>query len=197
MLTQRIRLVIGLGNPGAAYRNTRHNAGFLVLNRLAQAFSIPLDKSKFDAVLGRGKIGNHEIILALPQAFMNRSGPPVLRVINYFKILIEEILVVHDDIDLPVGRIKIKVNGGHGGHNGLKSLIDSLGDKNFVRLRVGIGRSEVSTVANHVLGRFNDLEFRGLEQTLQHACDAVIMIIEKGLRESMNLFNQKEFPMSL
>ncbi len=197
MLSQRIRLIIGLGNPGDAYRDTRHNAGFLVVDRLAQAFSIPLDKGKFDVVMGRGKIGGCEIILAQPQAFMNRSGPPVQRLVNYYKILFEEILVIHDDIDLPFGRIRIKVNGGHGGHNGLKSLIDTFGDKNFIRLRIGVGRSEISTVTNHVLGRFNELEFRALGQLLQHACDAAVMIIEKGPRDSMTHFNQKKFLMTL
>jgi len=127
MPSKKIRLIVGLGNPGDTYHETRHNAGFLVLDKVAETFSIAWDKRKFDVVMGRGMIGTREVILAKPQAYMNRSGPPVLKLANYFKISCEEMLIVHDDIDLTFGRIKIKENGGHGGHNGLRSLIDAFG----------------------------------------------------------------------
>jgi len=192
MSSKRIRLVVGLGNPGNTYHETRHNAGFLVLDKVAETLSIAMDRRKFDVVMGRGLIGNHEVILSKPQAYMNRSGPPVLKLANYFRILCEEMLIVHDDIDLAFGRIKIKEKGGHGGHNGLRSLIDAFGGGDFARLRVGIGRSEAFTVTDHVLGRFNTAENMVLGQIIHKACDAVVTIIDKGIREGMNTFNQRK-----
>ncbi|MEW6672039.1 MAG: aminoacyl-tRNA hydrolase [Thermodesulfobacteriota bacterium] len=192
MSSQKIRLLIGLGNPGDAYRETRHNAGFLVLDKVAETFSIVMGRKKFDVVMGRGLIGSHEVILAKPQAYMNRSGPPVLMLADYFKISSEEMLIVHDDIDLAFGRIKIKEHGGHGGHNGLRSLIEAFGSGNFVRLRVGIGRSEAFTVTDHVLGRFSADENAVLDQVIGKAGDAVVTILNKGIREGMNTFNQRK-----
>ena len=154
-------------------------------------FSVNMDKRKFDVVMGRGLIGGHEAILAKPQAYMNRSGPPVLKLAGYFKISCEEILVVHDDIDLPFGRIKIKEKGGHGGHNGVRSLMDAFGGGDFVRLRVGIGRSEDFSVTDHVLGRFNRQEHTVFDRIIQQACDAIVVILDKGTQEGMNTFNQK------
>jgi PTH1 family peptidyl-tRNA hydrolase len=192
MSSKRIRLVVGLGNPGDAYHETRHNAGFLVLDKVAETFSIAMDRRKFDVVMGRGLIGNHEVILAKPQAYMNRSGSPVLKLANYFRILCEEMLIVHDDIDLSFGRIKIKEKGGHGGHNGLRSLIDAFGGGDFARLRVGIGRSEAFTVTDHVLGRFNAAENQVFDQIVRQARDAIVMILDKGTQEGMNTFNQRK-----
>lgn len=192
MPPKEIRLVVGLGNPGDAYHETRHNAGFLVLDKVAETFSIAMDRRKFDVVMGRGLIGTREVILAKPQAYMNRSGSPVLKLANYFKILCEEMLVVHDDIDLTFGRIKIKENGGHGGHNGLRSLIDAFGGGDFARLRVGIGRSEAITVTDHVLGRFNAAENNVLDQIISKARDAIVTIFDKGMQEGMNTFNNRK-----
>ena len=192
MSSKKIRLVVGLGNPGEAYHQTRHNAGFLVLDKVAETFSVAMDKRKFDVSMGRGRIGNQEVILAKPQAYMNRSGPPVLKLANYFRISREEMLIVHDDIDLSFGRLKIKDNGGHGGHNGLRSLMDAFDGGDFARLRVGIGRSGAFTVTDHVLGRFNTAENMVLGQIIHKACDAVVTIIDKGTREGMNTFNQRK-----
>jgi len=192
MSSKRIRLVVGLGNPGNTYHETRHNAGFLVLDKVAETLSIAMDRRKFDVVMGRGLIGNHEVILAKPQAYMNRSGPPVLKLANYFRVLCEEMLIVHDDIDLALGRIKIKEKGGHGGHNGLRSLIDAFGGGDFARLRVGIGRSEAFTVTDHVLGRFNAAEIKVFDQIIRQARDAIVMILDKGTQEGMNTFNQRK-----
>jgi len=188
----QIRMVVGLGNPGDAYRETRHNAGFLVLDQISEIFSIAMDRKKFDVVLGRGHWRDRELTLAKPQAYMNRSGPPVSRLAGYFKIPFDEILVVHDDIDLPFGRLQIKENGGHGGHNGIKSLMDAFGGGNFSRLRIGIGRSANIAVSDHVLGRFSAEEDRILDRVLKRARDAVVTIIEKGLQEGMNAFNQRK-----
>ena len=156
MLANRLRLVVGLGNPGKAYEDTRHNAGFMAADQIAQDFNISLNKTKFDTVFGRGWIGDVDLLLAKPMAFMNRSGPPLQKLAHYFRIPGEDMLVIHDDIDLAFGRLKIKEKGGHGGHNGLRSIMDAFGGGNFVRLRIGVGRSEAGeSVTDHVLGRFS------------------------------------------
>ncbi len=156
---KNLRLVVGLGNPGAAYAATRHNIGFMVVEAVADRYGIPLDQSKFNTVWGRGAVEGMAVILAEPQAFMNRSGPPVQQLAHYYRILCEDVLVIHDDIDLTFGRLKIKEKGGHGGHNGVRSLIEALGGGDFVRLRIGVGRSENGDgVVDHVLGRFNAQE---------------------------------------
>ena len=191
MLQKRVHLVAGLGNPGDAYKKTRHNTGFVVLDEVAKAFSISVDKRKFDVVFGRGVIENVDVILAKPQAFMNRSGPPLRRLADYFKILSKDMLIVHDDIDLTLGRIKIKEKGGHGGHKGLKSLIDAFGSGAFARIRLGVGRSEALSVTDHVLGRFGLEEKAILDQTIIRARDAVVSFFIDGTKTCMDRFNKK------
>ena len=127
MPQERLRLVVGLGNPGKSYGATRHNAGFMVLDEVADAYGIGFNHRKFEAVFGRGSINGVKVILAKPMAFMNRSGRPVRKVADYFRILCEDMLVIHDDIDLALGRLKIKEKGGDGGHKGLRSIIDAFG----------------------------------------------------------------------
>jgi PTH1 family peptidyl-tRNA hydrolase len=122
---------------------------------------------------------------------MNRSGPPVFKAAGYFKILCEEMLVVHDDIDLAFGRIKIKEKGGHGGHNGLRSLMDAFGGGEFARVRIGIGRSEDFTVTDHVLGKFDPAEVEVLDQIIGRGADAIVTVLEKGIQEAMNAFNNR------
>ena len=185
-----IHLVIGLGNPGEQYKKTRHNAGFMLIDAIADTFSIDLNKKKFDAEFGRGYIEEVEVILAKPQAFMNRSGPPVQKLAAYFNISIQNILVIHDDIDLNLGRIKIKKKGGGGGHNGIKSLINALNSGDFPRLRIGTGRPDEHTeVIGHVLGRFTNRESEIMERTLFRAKEAVAIILCDGIKEGMNRFN--------
>jgi PTH1 family peptidyl-tRNA hydrolase len=189
-----LRLVVGLGNPGRAYETTRHNVGFMVIDRVAGDFSISLDRRKFDVVFGRGRIEHEEVILAKPLAYMNRSGPPIRQLADYMRLTSADLVIVHDDIDLAFGRLKIKEKGGHGGHNGLKSLMAAFGGGDFVRLRVGIGRSEFGAeVTDHVLGRFSSNERNVLHQILTRARDAVVTVLCKGAKEGMNLFNLKKF----
>ncbi len=191
-MKNKISLVVGLGNPGASYARTRHNAGFMVADRLASEFDFSFDKRKFDTVFGRGIIEQASVVLAKPMAFMNRSGPPVKQLADFFKISSDAVLVIHDDIDLAFGRLKIKEKGGHGGHNGLRSLIDAFGTDDFMRLRMGVGRSEVEAgVSGHVLGRFTEQETESLDQILTTARDAVVTILCKGTRAGMNYFNRK------
>ena len=183
--------VVGLGNPGDKYAGTRHNIGFAVIDALASAYDIELNKKKFDAVYGKGLVREREIILVKPQAYMNRSGIPIQRLLAYYKILFKDMLVIHDDIDLTFGRIKIKVKGGHGGHNGVRSIIDACGSDEFTRVRVGIGRSEKGTsVTNHVLGRFLQTDEDRLDETIARSRDAVVTILCEGTREGMNRYNQ-------
>lgn len=184
-------MVAGLGNPGPAYENTRHNAGFLVIDALADAFGIHVDRRKFDVLFGRGRIRGIDVLLAKPQAYMNRSGPPLRALCDYFRIQREAVVIVHDDIDLAFTRLKIKEKGGDGGHKGLRSLIQSFGGGDFVRVRLGVGRSEFGAgAADHVLGRFQAGEAQVLGEFLQRACDAVLTILCEGTKAGMNRFNQ-------
>jgi PTH1 family peptidyl-tRNA hydrolase len=185
-----LKLVVGLGNPGKAYHDTRHNAGFMVADKIAQDFGIDLKSRKFDSVFGRGIVEDSEVLLAKPMAFMNRSGPPVQQLAHYFRIQREDMLVIHDDIDLAYGRLKIKEKGGHGGHNGIRSLMDAFGGGDFVRLRIGVGRSEVGTdVTGHVLGQFSAQQSQILTRIISAARDAVVTILSQGAKVGMNLFN--------
>ncbi len=189
----RLRLVVGLGNPGAKYAVTRHNIGFRVLERLAADFAIELGREKFSAGFGRGRIEGQEVVLAKPMAYMNRSGLPVRSLAEFFRISSRDMVVVHDDIDLAYGRIKIKEKGGHGGHNGVRSLIDAFGGGEFTRLRVGIGRSETAgqAVADYVLDQFTRDETAALAGVIERARDAVVTILCKGTKIGMNQFNTK------
>jgi PTH1 family peptidyl-tRNA hydrolase len=188
-----LRLVVGLGNPGARYENTRHNAGFMIAEKIARDFNISFDKRKFDCVFGRGFIDDVEVLVAKPMAFMNRSGPPIQMLAHFFRIQRKEMVVIHDDIDLAFGRLKIKEKGGHGGHNGIRSLVDAFGGGDFVRLRIGVGRSELGdSVTDHVLGRFCGQNTEILTRIIAGARDAVVTILCKGTKTGMNLFNGKD-----
>ena len=185
-------LVVGLGNPGGEYRLTRHNAGFMVVDRICNTHHIPLDQKRFNCVYGTGEVAAKTVALAQPQAFMNRSGPPVLRLMSDYAISSRDLLVIHDDIDIAFGRIKIKEKGGHGGHNGVKSLVGALGSGDFSRLRIGVGRPEDGgDVIRHVLEPFHEDEQRRLDAILDRAAQAVVTILSHGAKVGMNRFNRK------
>jgi PTH1 family peptidyl-tRNA hydrolase len=197
MPTNSLKLVVGLGNPGKSYQDTRHNAGFMVADKIAQDFKIGFNSRKFDLVFGRGFVEDREVLLAKPLAFMNRSGPPVQKLAHYFRIQYEDMIVIHDDIDLAYGRLKIKEKGGHGGHNGIRSLMDAFGGGDFVRLRIGVGRSEAGEdVTGHVLGRFSAQQSQLLTRIINSARDAVVTILSQGTKVGMNLFNGKDLKIS-
>ncbi len=188
----KLYFIAGLGNPGDKYQGTRHNIGFAVIDALSSAYDIRLDKKKFDAVYGKGMIRDKEVILVKPRAYMNRSGLPIQRLLAYYKILFKDMLVIHDDIDLTFGRLKIKVKGGHGGHNGVRSIMDACGNDDFTRVRVGIGRSEKGdSVTNHVLGRFQKSDEDWLDQVVARSRDAVVTILCEGTKEAMNRYNER------
>ncbi|MGD9013869.1 MAG: aminoacyl-tRNA hydrolase [Desulfobacterales bacterium] len=189
----RMRLIVGLGNPGAQYENTRHNVGFMVVDKLAGEFGISVTKNKFEVRYGSGTIGDQAVMLAKPMAFMNRSGWPVQKLAAYFKINSKDVIVIHDDIDLAFGRFKIKEKGGHGGHKGLKSIIQAVGQDAFVRLRIGVGRSETgNSVSDHVLGPFDNKESKLLDAIINRARDAVVTILTEGTKVGMNQYNTKD-----
>jgi len=195
-MAPRVRLVVGLGNPGKEYVTTRHNAGFMAVDLIAQTFSISLDKKKFNTIFGKGSIQGVDVILAKPMAFMN-SGPPVQNLAGYFKILSKDMLVIHDDIDLDFGRIKIIEKGGHGGHNGVRSLMDAFGVDDFSRVRIGIGRSGSGTdVTGHVLGKYSTDESKVLDQIISGTRNAVVTILCKGIKDGMNRFNNQRTVLS-
>jgi peptidyl-tRNA hydrolase, PTH1 family len=194
---EKLHLIVGLGNPGQAYSQTRHNVGFMVVDALAQAFRIPIEPFDFDSHYGRGRIADCPVILAKPQTFMNRSGIPVRRLAQYFGISGEETMIIHDDIDLAFGRLKIKEKGGFGGHRGVRSVIDALGNGNFTRIRIGIGRPATQdNVVEYVLGDFSPSTSTMLGQIIQHAQDAVVTILSQGTREGMNRFNDRRIQTS-
>ncbi len=185
-------MIVGLGNPGRRYDQTRHNIGFKAIDRLAKRYDIPLNKERFESRYGKGEIEGVKVMLAKPMAYMNRSGPPVCRLIKQYRIAFNQVLVIHDDMDIDLGKLKIKAKGGHGGHNGLKSIIDAAGGGEFPRIRIGIGRplAHLDDATAHVLGRFSAEEKQILKPVLQRVEDAVTTIIRKGITEGMNQFNR-------
>jgi len=169
----------------------------MVVDQISEVFSIAFVKQKFDTIFARGSIDGVEVILAKPMAFMNRSGPQVQKIAGYYRILSEDMLVVHDDIDLAFGRIKIKEKGGDGGHKGVRSIIDAFGGGNFIRLRIGVGRPEAGiSAADYVLGKFTIKEKNLLHRIITEARDAVVTILCKGAKEGMNRFNNKRIVIS-
>jgi PTH1 family peptidyl-tRNA hydrolase len=183
-------LVIGLGNPGRKYEKTRHNAGFLVVDRLASESSEALEKKQLGALVASVRLGNNPTILAKPQSFMNLSGQPTTSLRGYYKVEDDDIVVVHDDVDIPFGEVRVKSGGGHGGHNGLRDINQKLGTNCYARVRVGVGRPpEGHDTANYVLGRFSSEESSSLDELIGRAADATRAVVDGGVASAMNTFN--------
>ncbi|MBI5845270.1 MAG: aminoacyl-tRNA hydrolase [Deltaproteobacteria bacterium] len=191
MVTRRRKLLVGLGNPGSEYRNTRHNVGFMVADAFAGKHGISLSGRKFDALWGKGMVDGTEVLISMPQTYMNLSGASVSRMADFYQITREDILVVHDDMDLPFGRIRVKEKGGHAGHNGLRSIISCLGGSDFTRLRVGIGRPSHSAT-DHVLGGFNPDERVLIADIVRLAVEAAEAVVLAGPILAMNRFNNSD-----
>jgi len=184
------RIVVGLGNPGPRYARTRHNAGFLAVEALAAAAGILLRQQRHGALVGEGRIGGRRCLLALPQTFMNRSGESVRRILDFTGAAVADLLVVTDDLDLPLGRLRLRRGGGAGGHRGLASILDHLGDQGFARLRIGIGRPPERVPAEaYVLQDFAAGERPLLDEALTRAREAAEAVIAEGLDAAMNRFN--------
>ncbi|MBN1882738.1 MAG: aminoacyl-tRNA hydrolase [Deltaproteobacteria bacterium] len=186
-----MKAVFGLGNPGDTYANTRHNIGFFVVDALAELVGVRLSKKKFSAKTGEIHIGGERVFVAKPQTFMNISGRSVAQAAGFFRLEASDIIVVYDDMDLDFGKLRIRPGGGAGGHRGVKSIIDQLGDADFTRVRIGIGRPEGSdgSAVGHVLGAFSKGERAGLDEIIDRAVDAVRTIIISGTNVAMNQYN--------
>jgi PTH1 family peptidyl-tRNA hydrolase len=184
-----LKLVVGLGNPGAEYAETRHNLGFKVIEALEIALSIEVKKRNFGARLGEGSYAGRRLILMKPWKFMNRSGEAVAAAVGFYKLDLADLIVVTDDMALEVGWIRVRARGSAGGHNGLADIIEKLGSSEFARCRVGIGSSPGAQAVGHVLGRPAPQDKVLLNQAILRARDAVLCWIERGIDQTMNAFN--------
>ncbi|MBE6983631.1 MAG: aminoacyl-tRNA hydrolase [Ruminococcaceae bacterium] len=184
-------LIVGLGNPGKEYANTRHNAGYCALDMLAQHLNCKVDKSKFQGLYGQTKYNGRKLFLLKPLTYMNLSGQSVLQLSAYFHIPPERIIVLFDDISLPPGRLRIRANGSAGGHNGIKSIIHQLGSQDFPRVKIGVGAkpSADKDLADWVLSPFSAQEEKALSYALEKATDAALAIVEKGVPAAANQYN--------
>lgn len=184
-----MKLIVGLGNPGTEYAKTRHNAGFMVLDRLAQRHGITGVKTKFRAGMLEGRIAGEKCVLLQPVTFMNRSGQSVNEAAGFYKLETEDLLIVVDDTALDVGRIRLRTSGSAGGHNGLADIQNMLGTSKYPRLRVGVGERGRAKQRDYVLGRFTDQQLDDLDPALNRACDAIECWVSDGMTEAMNRYN--------
>ncbi len=184
-----MKLLVGLGNPGKKYEQTRHNVGFMVADKVARQNQIAIKKNGYQGIYGVGRVASTETTILLPQTFMNNSGASVNAAFRSLGISPGDLIVIYDDLDLPFGRLRIKKEGGHGGHNGIRDIIAVLGIRDFVRVRVGIGRPEFGDITGHVLSSFSSNEQKLLPQLLDAAAQATEKILADGVFEAMNTFN--------
>jgi peptidyl-tRNA hydrolase, PTH1 family len=183
-------ILVGLGNPGRDYRNTRHNVGFMTLDVLCQGMNIKLTRMQSNALIGSGYIDERKVILAKPQTFMNLSGKAVSSLIKFYKIPLSQLLIIHDDIDLPFGTLRMRPGGGSAGQKGLASIIEQMGTQDFARLRIGVGRPPGQmSGADYVLQEFTVSEQALLKEILEKAAQAAQKFINLGLEQAMNQFN--------
>ena len=187
-MSAQVDIIVGLGNPGTEYANTRHNAGFWFVDEVARQFGgVFKSEKKFNGELARAVIHGRDVLLLKPTTFMNLSGQALQSLMNFYKVAIENVLVVHDDLDLPVGTIRLKQGGGHGGHNGLRDIIARCGGNNFQRLRIGIGHpGEKSKVTGHVLKKASDEDTRAMEDGISRAIGELDLIINGDSQKAMH-----------
>lgn len=185
-------LIAGLGNPGAKYEHTRHNAGFDALDVLIERYDIPGNGRKFSGMFGKATVDGHKVIAVKPLTYMNNSGECIAPLAKYFKIPADHVIVLYDDIELDPGFIRVRAKGSAGGHNGMKSIIKCLGTQEFPRVRIGVGKKppEGDLVA-HVLGRFSKDDQSKVNEAMEHAVEAVKLIMDGAMDEAMNRYNRK------
>lgn len=184
-----MHLLVGLGNPGARYARTRHNVGFRVAERAAVRAGVPIERKLYGALVGEGTLAGKKVMFALPQQFMNVSGQAVASIVGFYKIPAAEVVVAHDDMDLPFGRLRVRSGGGHGGHNGIRDLIRVLGP-DFVRVKVGVGRPPAGwDPADYVLAPWTSEEASRLDDLVDQAAAAMESVVRDGVVKTMNLFN--------
>ena len=181
-------LIVGLGNIGKEYDGTRHNIGFQAIDYISEKYNIEVNRIKFKGVYGDGLIDGKKVILLKPTTYMNLSGESIREVMNFYKISEDELIVLYDDISLPVGRLRIREKGSAGGHNGIKSIIANIGTEKFPRVKIGIGQPNHGLV-NHVLGKFSSEENEILNKVIPACSDAVNEMIKNSVKDSMNIYN--------
>lgn len=181
-------LIVGLGNPGKEYDNTRHNIGFEVVDYIAHKYNIELNRVKFKGIYGEGFIANKKVILLKPTTYMNLSGDSIREVMNFYKLAEDEVIVLYDDISLEIGRLRIREKGSAGGHNGIKSIITNLSTDIFPRIKIGVGQPKGDLVS-HVLGKFNKGEQEILKESMEASALAVEIILKEDTKEAMNKLN--------
>jgi peptidyl-tRNA hydrolase, PTH1 family len=196
-----MKLVVGLGNPGSEYASNRHNIGFSCVNRLSKIIRADFEKKEGLARVAHGKINGTDVVLARPQTFMNLSGEAVAKLVTRYRLKPEDIIVIHDDMDLNLGQIRIRQGGSSGGHKGIVSIIDELGTESFIRVRIGVGHPESeepqqkkAAVVNFVLEDFSPEELEVINKTIPRACQAIKTIVNDGLEAAMNRFNHVPKP---
>ena len=188
-IVEGTRLIVGLGNPGSERTGDRHNAGFQVLDRLTDRHKLPFDRLEFKGLLARGTIGGEPVILLKPLSYMNLSGGVVKPVLNRYKVELEDVLIVYDDLDLPLGRIRIRASGGSAGHRGMESIITSLRTDSIARLRIGIGRPDGEPPEEYVLENFSPEQSFTIEAAYEKAVAATVSFVEAGVEAAMNDYN--------
>lgn len=183
-------IVVGLGNPEEDYSRTRHNMGFNVINEIAKEYNVSLNKKKFDAIYGEVLLSSEKVIFVKPQTYMNLSGTSVKQFVDFYKVSMENLIIIYDDMDIEKGSIKIRKKGGPGNHNGMKSVEKEISSDTFPRIRVGIGTPEFKNdIINYVLGHIPEEEYKILQNGIKEAANATIDIIKNGIDHAMNKYN--------
>lgn len=185
-------IIAGLGNPGKKYENTRHNMGFLTIDVIAEKLGIKVDRIKFKSLIGETSFAGEKVILVKPQTYMNLSGQAVREIVNFYKIPIENLIVIYDDIDIAVGTLRVRKKGSAGTHNGMRDIVYQLQDDNFPRIRVGIGAERKMELCDFVTGGFTKEEKPLLEEAVTKAADAALAVIADGIDRTMNAYNVRE-----
>lgn len=188
-----MKIIAGLGNPGSEYAKTRHNVGFMFVDALAGKLGVTEWKDKFEAKIGETRIGSEKVLLVKPQTYMNESGRSLGPLMSFYKLEPEDLIVVHDDMDIPAGTIRIRKKGSAGGHNGIKSILAHVGDEHFPRVRIGIGRPLPGwTVVNHVLAPFPEEDAKQVAEAIEYLIPAVECIVKEDVDKAMNQYNPKK-----
>ena len=186
-----MKLVAGLGNPGGQYRGTRHNVGFEVIDLMARRHGLSFEAAPADAVQAKWRTNGEVVLFAKALTFMNLSGPPIAELARYYRVSLPDLLIVSDDVNLPLGRLRLRPGGSEGGHNGLRSVAEALGTVDYARLRIGVGRGDARRdLADHVLARFEPDEQAGIEGAIARSADAVEAWIQQGFEAVMNAYNR-------
>jgi PTH1 family peptidyl-tRNA hydrolase len=189
-----MKLIVGLGNPGGEYERTRHNVGWQVIDAFAKKFRMEVSRHEKNALTGTGRVAGGSVMVAKPLTYMNLSGDAVKLLVNGYLDSTQDLIVVYDDIDLPLGRLRIRPNGSAGTHNGMRSILSTLGTENFPRLRVGIGASDQGRLRDYVLDAFTAEEQPVVDRAIERAVDALVLFARGDLRRAMTQFNREEVP---